>query len=222
MGAWLAAAANPITSSATIYPQGSIALGTTVKPIDRDEYDLDLVCLVALATRLTPAELKRAVGEQLRMNSRYRDILQEKPRCWRLNYAGAFHLDITPSIPNPACQRGGELVPDKLLRQYKPTNPKGYRSWSTRARDCSPASQSTRRKLSETRAQIEALPVPTSFRGLLRRSIQLTKRHRDVYSRRTRPWPQSRSSSPRSLPRATPIAPSTSITRRNWTYSWTY
>ena len=181
VGTWLAAAANPITSSATIYPQGSIALGTTVKPIGRDEYDLDLVCLVALATRLTPIELKQTIGERLRINGRYRDILQEKPRCWRLNYAGAFHLDITPSIPNPACQRSGELVPDKLLRRYKPTNPKGYRSWFDACARLQPRIAIYKTELGETRAQIEALPVPTSFRGLLRRSIQLTKRHRDVY-----------------------------------------
>src|SRR5712672_4878434 len=28
----------------TIYPQGSMKIGTTVKPFGRDEYDLDFVC----------------------------------------------------------------------------------------------------------------------------------------------------------------------------------
>ena len=32
------------------------------------------------------------------------------PRCWRLSYANEFHMDITPSIPNPNCRFGGELV----------------------------------------------------------------------------------------------------------------
>jgi len=27
-----------------IYPQGSIAIGTTVKPMSQEEYDLDFVC----------------------------------------------------------------------------------------------------------------------------------------------------------------------------------
>jgi len=33
-----------------------------------------------------------------------------------LNYANEFHMDITPSIMNPECTNGGELVPDKELR----------------------------------------------------------------------------------------------------------
>jgi hypothetical protein len=181
VGAWLAAAENPITRSATIYPQGSIVLGTTVKPIGREEYDLDLVSFVVLAERLTPAELKKAIGDRLRANARYGDILEEKPRCWRLNYAGEFHLDITPSIPNPACRRGGELVPDKQLRQYKPTNPKGYRNWFDECARLQPRIVIQKMEFAETRAQIEALPAPTQFRGLLRRGIQISKRNRDVY-----------------------------------------
>lgn len=181
VGAWLAGAADPITSSATIYPQGSVALGTTVKPIGRDEYDLDLVCLVTLAARLTPAELKRTIGLRLRESRHYRDILEEKVRCWRINYAGEFHLDVTPSIPNPRCRRGGELVPDKLLREFKPTNPKGYREWFARIAQLQPRLVIQKMEFAETRAQIESLPAPTQFRGLLRRCVQIGKRNRDVY-----------------------------------------
>jgi hypothetical protein len=53
-------------------------------------------------------------------------MLEEKQRCWRLCYANEFHLDITPSIRNPGCGNGGELVPDRALAAWKPTNPKGY------------------------------------------------------------------------------------------------
>jgi len=34
----------PELNDVEIYPQGSIAIGTTVKPIGQDEYDLDFVC----------------------------------------------------------------------------------------------------------------------------------------------------------------------------------
>jgi hypothetical protein len=42
-----------------------------------------------------------------------------------LNYAREYHLDISPTIINVDCDNGGELVPDKKLREFKPTNPKG-------------------------------------------------------------------------------------------------
>jgi hypothetical protein len=181
VGRWLAGAESLITRSSIVYPQGSIVLGTTVKPIGRDEFDLDLVCFIALASRLTPAELKNLIGERLKVHARYSEILEEKPRCWRLNYAGDFHLDITPSIPNPACQHGGELVPDKRLREYKPTNPKGYRDRFERYGRLQPRIVIEKRDLAETRAQIEALPAPSRFRGLLRRCVQICKRNRDMY-----------------------------------------
>jgi hypothetical protein len=44
------------------------------------------------------------------------------------NYAGEFHLDITPSIPNPGCPKGGVLVPDKAQQAWTPSNPKGYKT----------------------------------------------------------------------------------------------
>jgi hypothetical protein len=105
--------------------QGSTALGTTVKPVGRNEYDVDLVCHIPGAGRwLPPALCKKLVGDRLKANQRYSALLEEKPRCWRLNYANEFHLDITPSIPNDACLNGGELVPDRALRCWMATNPK--------------------------------------------------------------------------------------------------
>ena len=42
-----------------IYPQGSFALGTVIKPIsDEDDYDLDLVCQVENGTSLSCRTIK--------------------------------------------------------------------------------------------------------------------------------------------------------------------
>lgn len=88
-----------------------------------------MVCrLTNRAAGLPPAEVKRLLGMRLRANGRYAPILEEMPRCWRLNYANEFHMDITPSIPNLLCASGDELVPDKTLRCWKASNPKGYRA----------------------------------------------------------------------------------------------
>lgn len=51
-----------------IYPQGSLSLGTMVRPIKDDnegDYDVDLVCLLKNGQHLTPEEMKSIVGQRL-------------------------------------------------------------------------------------------------------------------------------------------------------------
>jgi hypothetical protein len=183
VGAWLAGSDNALLRSVTIYPQGSVALGTTVRPLARDEHDVDLICLVAgLGVDLAPSALKFSIGERLRKNGHYKDLLEEKPRCWRLNYANEFHLDITPSITNPKCSAGGELVPDKRLKQWKPTNPRGYQRWFEQRALLQPRMRLAKAALAEgIRAELEPFPARMGLKGILRRTVQLGKRHRDIH-----------------------------------------
>jgi hypothetical protein len=169
-------------AASAIYLQGSVAHGTANKPIGRNEHDVDLICHVpGYGMGLPPATLKKMVGDRLAAHDRYRPILKEMPRCWRLNYAGDFHLDITPSIPNPACGNGGELVPDRTLREWKPSNPKGFRDLFARRASLRPR---MRAMAADGRiaadANIEPFPEVSPVKGVLRRTVQLTKRHRDV------------------------------------------
>ena len=128
VGTWLANSDDPALRSIMVYLQGSTAIGTAVRPIGFNEIDVDLVAHQPdLDVQLSPAAQKKAIGDRLRANGNYAPLLEEMPRCWRLNYADEFHMDITPSIPNPNCRFGGELVPDKTLKRWKPSNPKGYR-----------------------------------------------------------------------------------------------
>lgn len=182
VGSWLADPVSPILRAASIYPQGSVALQTTVKPLAREEHDLDLVCLVAgINSAYPPATLKRLIGDRLKANGRYTDIVEEKPRCWRINYANEFHLDITPAIPNPACGNGGELVPDKKLQEWKASNPKGYRQQFEERAALKPQLLLLKAEFAEAWNRVEALPNPTQFKGILRRVVQLAKRHRDQW-----------------------------------------
>ncbi|KDU94475.1 hypothetical protein GLUCORHAEAF1_13720 [Komagataeibacter rhaeticus AF1] len=185
VGRWLADAEDNRLATSGIYLQGSIALGTTVKPIGQNEYDVDLVChLPAFGQWLSPALCKQIVGDRLKANQRYNNILQEKPRCWRLNYADEFHLDITPSIPNANCANGGELVPDKALSTWKPSNPKGYRDAFKRRAELVPQMRllmSYAEDRARADADIEPFPERPRFKGLLCRIVQIAKRHRDSY-----------------------------------------
>ncbi len=185
VGQWLADAEDDWLASSRIYLQGSTALGTTVKPIGQNEHDVDLVCHIpGLGQWRSPASCKQLVGERLKANQRYGRILEEKPRCWRLNYAGEFHLDITPSIPNADCGNGGELVPDKTLRCWKATNPKGYRDAFKRRAELIPRMRllkSFAEDRARTDSDIEPFPEQPRFKGLLCRIVQIAKRHRDIY-----------------------------------------
>jgi hypothetical protein len=182
VGDWLSGSPNPLLRDLRVYLHGSGALGTTVKPLSREEFDVDLICLVfGLTAQMPPAELKRLIGDRLRQNGRYAAILEEKKRCWRVNYARQFHLDVSPTIINPACANGGELVPDKKLRTWKPTNPTGYRHLFERRALLRPRIAHPQRPSVHKRAEVAPFPATITGGGILRRTVQLSKHHRDIY-----------------------------------------
>lgn len=178
---WLSGSSNPILRDLRLYAHGSAGLGTTVKPLGREDFDVDLICLVlGFTADRSPAELKRLIGDRLREHARYAAMLEEKKRCWRLNYAREFHLDVSPTIVNARCRNGGELVPDKKLRDWKPTNPSGYRAlFEARAKLLPRLRQ--QRAIAKDHAEVEPFPARVTGRGVLRRTVQLLKRHRDIY-----------------------------------------
>jgi len=91
-----------------ILTQGSFLLGTVIQPInDTDDIDIDLVCeLTGKNNDWTQKDLKRIVGERLKQNDIYKDMLdKEGRRCWTLEYRKEadnvkekYHMDILPSI----------------------------------------------------------------------------------------------------------------------------
>jgi len=91
-----------------IYAQGSFRLGTVIRPLNEDEsYDLDVGCrLEAGITKHTHTQenLKTLIGDEVEAYRKARQIkkeLEEKHRCWCLEYADElrFSEDIVPSIP---------------------------------------------------------------------------------------------------------------------------
>ena len=178
VGDYLAERGSPLERyTPVVFAQGSIAIGTATKPVGRDEFDLDLMCRLAIRSDADPAVVKRIVGERLRAHDTYRSMLREKNRCWRLVYAGEFHMDIIPGIPEP---RGGTgtalLVPDRELRCWKETDPKGYAAWFLARAEGAAAS------VTAIRAEVEPAPAPPDERRKLALQVvvQLLKRHRDL------------------------------------------
>jgi len=178
LGAFLAASEEPVLRTVSIFLQGSTALRTTVKPIGVNEHDVDLVAHVPdLDVNVSPAALKKSLGDRLRGSGHYAPLLEEMPRCWRLNYANEFHMDITPAIPNPACRFGGDLVPDKTLRIWMASNPRGYKLLFERRAKLAPVIRLRKRIAADS---VEPYPQPGGFKGILRRTVQISKRHRDM------------------------------------------
>ncbi|KWO42529.1 hypothetical protein WT97_02630 [Burkholderia sp. MSMB1459WGS] len=179
VGDWLAGSDNSFLSSALIYPQGSIALGTTVKPLNQTEFDVDLVCfLPTIAERSSPAAVKALVGDRLREHGKYDGMLEEKQRCWRINYANEFHLDITPAITNEMCVQRGELVPDRKVANWKATNPRGYRANFERRAALRPRLYAFDRAIAKADS-VQSFPEQQMSKPPLKRIVQLLKRHRD-------------------------------------------
>ena len=184
VGDWLSKSDEPLLAGIEIRIQGSVAIGTTVKPIGTQEYDVDLVAHVPdVDIVISPAMLKKQIGDRLRSNGNYAPLLEEMARCWRMGYANEFHLDITPSIPNPGCPFGGCLVPDKTLRTWKASNPMGYRAKFERRAKLRPRIRSAFGRALDgmiAKDSVEPYPEEMRLKGLLRRTVQIAKRHRDI------------------------------------------
>ena len=176
VGRWLESQNLVARLRPAIYPQGSMFLDTTVKPLSGDEYDLDFVCEFKCGTNFfrNPVDALNLIERSLRANDIYDPMVQRKNRCIRLNYAREFHLDILPACKDP--QNGGTciLVPDRQLSEWTPSNPKGFGSWfNNRARTI------TGRTLLEKAAP---LPVQQTAerKPPLKLCVQLWKRWRDI------------------------------------------
>lgn len=175
---WLGGSSSDLNQlEVDFFSQGSFSLGTIVKPLVED-FDLDFVCLLNKGLDLTSQEAYQIVGERLKENTTYKDILEQKNRCWRLNYAGDFHMDIVPAIPDNQSGRSAILVPDKYINNWTASNPKGYIVWFQSMVD---AQSVLNPELTLIKKTHEVEGIPEYYRkNQLQKIIQLLKRHRDV------------------------------------------
>jgi hypothetical protein len=181
VGQWLDADDSLLASyDPTIYAQGSMATGTTNKIIGQDERDIDLVCEMRLPESVMQAEAKRLLGQRLKESKVYSTMLEEKNRCWRLVYAGEFHMDLLPAKPDGRTTTSSALlIPDKSLQSWKETDPKGFALWFLRK--AVQSMQVMREASVRILAGVEPVPkyVPVWDKAPLQIAVQILKRHRD-------------------------------------------
>lgn len=91
-----------------IYPQGSIKLGTAIKPINpEDNYDIDAVCVLKNITKdeYSQKNVKDLIGVEIKAYvsaNNFKKDASDGKRCWTIEYADTeqFHMDILPAIPD--------------------------------------------------------------------------------------------------------------------------
>lgn len=181
-----------------IHAHGSRQLGTIVRPRDgsREGFDIDLIA------RLTPEARRKYEGDRgpaLLLDrlhgalSRYAEAhglkLHRWERCATLEYAEGMYADIAPVIDAPllAAPFGDThgLIPDRELRCFDSTNPRGYAKHFDLAAAISPnftgALSFSDAMESVKRADVTPLPdAQEVFDRLLCRLVQLLKLHRNV------------------------------------------
>ena len=191
-----------------VHPQGSFRYGTVNRPILKDEeYDLDLVCEITLTKdAVTQKGVKLLLGDELRGYAVANGIkapVIERNRCWRLDYADEvlFHMDALPCVPEDQqtiSEICAQAVPrelaeqsvaitdmrlpnyDRICRDWPCSNPRGLGDlFEEKAR---PAATKRLYDLVATRAYRSVDEIPSyEWKTPLQRSIQILKRHRDVW-----------------------------------------
>ena len=158
-----------------IYPQGSMALGTTVKPIE-GPHDLDFVLELSLAHhQVDPMRLIDSLYRFLHAHGVYGPMTSQKNRCVRIEYTNDFYMDILPACRNGAGTGTCIKVPDRALRGWSDSDPRGYIAWF----------EKQSRAIFIGRVLDKAEPVPAQEavgeKRALQLVVQLLKRWRDMY-----------------------------------------
>lgn len=194
---------------ADIYPQGSFALGTVVKPASsktNSEYDLDFICEIAGSkVEVSAGYIYNQVKDILESDKTYKDRLSVWPNCFTINYADVgetgFSIDIVPATgeskelkaklqivcENQIAETAIAIPKCDIGNHYEwiTNNPLGYRKWFEKINlPFKENSRTTFRKgffdLYAEYASIEEIP-DDMYRSSLQRVIQILKIHRDNY-----------------------------------------
>ena len=173
---------NNIQYPVSVFPQGSMNLGTIIKPIsDDDDYDLDAVCKISAQFDL-PSKLKNIVGDVLKCSKMYGRMLDDEgKRCWTLKYSddSHFHMDVLPAVSNNAQDKSLKIThKENGIYEYRVSNPEAYAEWFDKLQE-NERINLYRKQNAVFSNNIEDLRR-FNIRTNLQKTIQLLKRHRDI------------------------------------------
>lgn len=195
---------------ANMYPQGSFALGTVVRPNAKKvdaSYDLDFICQIK-STRddISANDLWKNVKNVLVSSDLYGGKLVIYEKCFTIEYADinsvGFAIDIVPAVDESyttkqrlrVISENQELIETAIATAkycdgeygWSTNNPKGYRTWFQviNAPFMIASRDQYRQLLFETNrsiyASVEDIPEGLE-RSAVQRVIQILKYHRDIH-----------------------------------------
>lgn len=213
---WLSDSDKAVSASHNphVFPQGSFRLGTVNKPLDReDDFDLDLSCELQEGInemQNSQKDLKDILEKDLENYRREKGIqapLEEKRRCWRLNYTDqmSFHIDAVPAISasmekravfeermikfghNEDMAKSVSKLALRITDNEEPSYEHVPGSWHSSNpegyalwfEEQMKKNEVVLENFTKSAALVDPLPV-YKFKSTLQRSIQILKRHRDL------------------------------------------
>jgi hypothetical protein len=171
--------------SGEIFPQGSMRLGTVIRPLRNitDVFDLDVVFLLLLpSSGKLPSNFRDDVGSHLRQ--KYNGTVKPLAKGWRLDFSKErdYHLDVIPAMISST---GGNIIAITDSNNWRDSNPRDYATWFESRAKLQPRfaveAMAKEGAILANRASIEPLPEHTPFKQPLQRIVQIAKRHRDYY-----------------------------------------
>lgn len=179
---------HPSGAAWDVYPQGSFRLGTVVRPLlDDTGFDLDMVCSRDVSKEsVTQSKLKEDVGIALSGYMRTTKGIPEAPRscspsrrCWTLDYADGFHMDVLPAVPDRDSPPTGIWLTDKKLTRWQPSDPIAYANWF-HGRMATALERGRIAKAAALGRSIEDVPE-WQVKTTLQQLVQVLKVHRDIH-----------------------------------------
>jgi|GEM_PF-1536995 len=178
----------------SIYVQGSFSTDTMIKPIHKEEVDVDVVCVF-------DDEWKPGIHVQpfydklvdVFSEGRYKEITEEYKNVVRINYVNNYHFDIMPTLPLSNDNKGNIKAVDTNKSKWIDRAPYPYSQWFLQR-----SSLLTGKSVDKNYTVIDkglynvikdmavdTLEKPSDYytKPPLNRVVQLIKRARDIFFR---------------------------------------
>lgn len=184
--------------------QGSVRIGTDVKPISEIGLDADIICeLYNVPWWYTQKDIQKIVGDVLLAHPTYKNLVKEKQggrRCWTIEFSDGTHVDILPCVVDETYRRNIETsvyTPEGYILKITDKKSEGFDSDTNRDHwkksnpigfanifDTVAKSKGLTLKESSIQARAHVEPFPefeeSTEKLPLQQIVQLFKRHRDV------------------------------------------
>ena len=111
-----------------VFPQGSFAQRTIIKPVGNREYDADVLLALKEHPEWTPAQYTAELKKAFESSSRYKGMAHKRTRCVYIDYADEFHVDVVPFVESRS-QITNNKIGYENTGGWEDTDPQGFTAW---------------------------------------------------------------------------------------------